>query len=327
MSESQQQSKNDVGTEESGNQRQNPADTRRPSRNERRLARSQQQEPSRQQKQQPENDSQETTRKVIQRHRRNGKDQIQQEDEKPRRLSLAEMFREENDSVDDGEQDDVSKPPKDIKRAMKRLNLKQEQFDEILVDIEGQNPVPFKTLRSRVGELLDLETNQVRFEDHRIRTEGELMRSREELRAVMALIPPDRITPQLLEKVRTNHAQMTARERQSTLDVIPAWKDEKIMERDTTGMKKFVGNWGFDSNWLDQITDHRAIKFIRDMYLRDLKIQAKLAEVTTPEDSSKRGSGKTTAKGTPKPQEERQGTRRSRAPTPNDRLRSMFRRN
>lgn len=318
MSESQQQSKNDVQDDSQDTQK-GPVTGRRPSRNERRAQRVQ---PAPVQKQQQQ---QEPVKKEAPAKRGKVQQPVVEEEEKPRRLSLAEMFRDDNDDVDD-DSDDVSKPPKDLSRALKRLNLKPEQFDDVLIDMEGQAPMPFKTLRSRVGELLGLETEQVKFESHRLKAEGEIMRSREEMRAILSMIPPDKLTPALIDKVRTQHAQMQQRERQSTLDVIPAWNNQETMEKDTAAMRKFVGKWGFDSNWLDQITDHRAIKFIRDMYLRDVRIEAALSQVTIPEDSSQRGSAKAKGKGgTQKPQEEKQqGTRRSRVQTPKDRLMSMF---
>jgi hypothetical protein len=318
MSESQQQSKSDVQDDSQDTQK-GPATGRRPSRNERRAQRAQ---PAPVQKQQQQ---QEPVKKEAPVKRGKVQQPVVEEEEKPRRLSLAEMFRDDNDDADD-DSDDVSKPPKDLSRALKRLNLKPEQFDDVLIDVEGQAPMPFKTLRSRVGELLGLETEQVKFESHRLKAEGEIMRSREEMRAILSMIPPDKLTPALIDKVRTQHAQMQQRERQSTLDVIPAWNNQETMERDSAAMRKFVGKWGFDSNWLDQITDHRAIKFIRDMYLRDVRIEAALSQVTIPEDSSQRGSAKAKGKGgTQKPQEEKQqGTRRSRVQTPKDRLMSMF---
>ena len=320
MSESQQPSKNSADVETTDSQ----PSGRRPSRNERRIQRAQgvqkvQPEPKQQQQQQQQ---QQPARKEP---ARNGKAAPVEEESGPRRLSLAEMFKDSEETADD-DNDDVSQPPKDLKRVLKRLSLKPEQFDDVMIDIEGQQPMPFKTLRSRVGELAGLETEQVKFESHRLKAEGEILRSREEMRAILAMIPPDKLTPQLIDKVRTQHAQMQQRERQSTLDVIPAWNNQETMEKDTAGMKKFVNKWGFDSTWLDQITDHRAIKFIRDMYLRDLRIEAALAQVTIPEDSSQRGSAKAKGKGgTQKPQEEKQTTRRSRVQTPNDRLMGMFR--
>jgi hypothetical protein len=318
MSESQQQSKSDV-QDDSHDTQKGPVTGRRPSRNERRAQRAQ---PAPVQKQQQQ---QEPVKKEAPAKRGKVQQPVVEEEEKPRRLSLAEMFRDDNDDAGD-DSDDVSKPPKDLSRALKRLNLKPEQFDDVLIDVEGQAPMPFKTLRSRVGELLGLETEQVKFESHRLKAEGEIMRSREEMRAILSMIPPDKLTPALIDKVRTQHAQMQQRERQSTLDVIPAWNNQETMEKDTAAMRKFVGKWGFDSNWLDQITDHRAIKFIRDMYLRDVRIEAALSQVTIPEDSLQRGSAKAKGKGgTQKPQEEKQqGTRRSRVQTPKDRLMSMF---
>lgn len=316
MSESTQQSNNGVENESTEQQQQQTG--RRPSRNERRAQRA---SAAPAQKQLVAETKKEPVKRGVSKAL---KQQPAVEEEAPRRLSLAEMFRDDQETDEDS--DDPAVPPKDLNRVLKRLNLKPEQFDDVMIDIEGQEAIPFKTLRSRVADLVGLETEQVRFESHRLKAEGEILRSREEMRAILAMIPPDKLTPQLIDKVRTQHAQMQQRERQSTLDVIPAWSKQETMEKDTAGMKKFVSKWGFDSNWLDQITDHRAIKFIRDMYLRDLRIEAALAEVKIPEDSSQRGSAKAKGKGgTQKPQEERQTTRRSRVETPKDRLMGMFR--
>jgi hypothetical protein len=222
--------------------------------------------------------------------------QQQQQAEEPQRLSLAELFAEDGDNADSdsGVDDDPSTPPDSMEGLSKRLGFKPEQIYNVKIPLaDGAEPMTIGQLKDRVGELVDLETRETRFEQRRLSAEGDLLRSQAEIRELLSMVPKEHIKPEVVAKIRQRHDANMQRERVATLEHIPEWRDEKRRTEDLQGMIEFTGKWGFDSGFLATVSDHRAVKFIRDMYMRDKRITAALAKVTTPDSKGLRSSGKT----------------------------------
>lgn len=252
------------------------------------------------------------------RNERKQQTQQQQQSDEPRRLSLAELFAKSEDGGeaydDDGNivEDDSSKPPETMEVLSKRLGFKPEQIYNVKIPLaDGAEPLTIGQLKDRVGELVDLETRETLFEQRRMRMEGDLLRSQTEIRELLSMIPKEHIRPEVVNKIRQRHEANMQRERQATLEHIPEWRDEKRAGEDLQGMIEFVSGWGFDETFIASVHDHRAIKFIRDMYLRDKRIQKALSNVTVPDSPGHRASAKT-KKAASRPNQS-QATRRSGA--------------
>lgn len=230
--------------------------------------------------------------------------------DEPKRLSLAELFGNSDDGEDgetrlnlsDDSPDDPSKPPDSVEAAIKRLGLKKpEDFYAIKVPMpNGAEPLTIGDLKDRVGEVVDLETREAQFDQRRIASEGELLRAQAEMRELMALVPKDKLTPEVLEKVRQKHEATMKKERVATLEHIPEWQDEKRRGEDLQGMIELLGNYGFDENFIATVVDHRALKLLRDYYLMDKRIKKALANVTIPAKKGHKPSQKP-SKGAQKP--------------------------
>lgn len=218
-----------------------------------------------------------------------------QQTEEPRRLSLAELFAEDGDDVnsEDSNVNDPSIPPDSMEGLSKRLGFKPEQIYNVKIPLaDGAEPMTIGQLKDRVGELVDLETRETQFEQRRIQGEGEMLRAQAEVRELLAMVPKEHIKPEIVNKIRQRHEANMQRERKMTLEHIPEWKDEKRRTEDYQGMIDFMSDYGFDEGFLGTVSDHRAVKFIRDMYIRDKRIKAALAKVTTPDSKGLRSSGK-----------------------------------
>lgn len=246
----------------------------------------------------------------------------QQEPEEPRRVSLAELFSEDGDDEEgnNDSSDDVSKPPETMEQLTKRLGLKPEQVYGVKIPLsDGAEPLTIGQLKDRVGELVDFETRETQFEQRRVKAEGELLRAQAEIREILAMVPKEHIKPEVVEKIRKRHDENMRRERQMTLEHIPEWREEKKCAEDLQGMSEFLSDYGFDETFIGTISDHRALKFIRDMYLRDKRIKAALAKVTVPNSKGQRPSNKP-AKGAVKPGAYG-SNKRSQGSAPNQRAR------
>jgi len=256
--------------------------------------------------------------------------QSQQQTDEPRRVSLAELFAEredgETDEIDNEGNpvvDDPTKPPETLEALSKRLGFKPEQIYSVRIPLaDGAEPLTIGQLKDRIGEVVDLETRETQFEQRRMQAEGELLRSQTELRELIGMIPREHVKPDIVNKIRQRHEANMAFERRMTLDHIPEWRDEKRAGEELQGMVDFTKRWGFDETFMATVHDHRAIKFIRDMYLRDKRIQAALAKVTTPDSKGQRGSAKT-KKAAARPMQQQQ-TRKGAAPDTRQRLAALF---
>lgn len=222
--------------------------------------------------------------------------QSQQQAEEPRRVSLAELFADDgdDDADNDSGSEDLSTPPDSMDGLSKRLGFKPEQIYNVKIPLaDGAEPMTIGQLKDRVGELVDLETRQTQFEQRRISAEGELLRSQAEIRELLAMVPKEHIKPEVVNKIRIRHEENMKRERAATLEHIPDWRDETKRTEDLQGMISFLGEWGFDGGFMATVSDHRAVKFIRDMYIRDKRIKTALSKVTTPDSKGLRSSSRT----------------------------------
>lgn len=254
--------------------------------------------------------------------------QTQQQSDEPRRLSLAELFSKNEDGEinnDESVGDDPSKPPETMEVLSKRLGFKPEQIYSVKIPLaDGAEPLTIGQLKDRVGELVDLETRETQFDQRRVRMEGELLRSQAEIRDLLSMIPKEHIKPEVVNKIRQRHEANMAFERRQTLEHIPEWRDEKRAGEDLQGMTDFLGEYGFDETFIASVHDHRALKFIRDMYLRDKRIKNALSKVTTPDTKGYRSSAKT-KKAAGRPDTQHTSTRRDGAvPSQQSRIAALF---
>jgi hypothetical protein len=236
-------------------------------------------------------------------------------------FNLRELFsREENQSDDEStsldleEPDDPTKPVESIDGLVKRLKAKPEEVYAIKVPMaNGAEPMTIGELKDRIGELVDLDARELEFETRRVRVEGETLRAQKELRDLMAMIPRDKLSPELVNKVRQSHEATQTRERQLTLEHIPAWSDENRRLADLQGMSDMMKDYGFDETFLSAVVDHRAMKFIRDTFLIRQRITKALKDVKIP--ARKPGKQPSIRKGTPSKPTQNAGTRRQTIPT------------
>jgi hypothetical protein len=245
------------------------------------------------------------------------------QDDKP--LSLAELFASDSDEGESPTADDPSKPVDSLDGLVKRLNAKHEDVYNIRVPMpDGAEPLTIGQLKDRVGEVVKLEQETLRFDQRRIKQEGELLQAQAEIRDLISLLPKDAVKPALIEKVRTQHAQMITRERQATLEAIPAWEHEQTRLADIKGMVDLLKVYGLPESFLGTVHDHRALKFIRDMYQMKTRIDKALANVKPDSKPGKRPSSRVPSTG--KPNSSAPSTRRSGAvPTQNQRIEQLFR--
>jgi len=165
-------------------------------------------------------------------------------------------------------------------------------------------------LKDAAAKQAEFSVRELAFEESRVQRESDLVRSLAELRELVATLPPNAVKPEVLEAVRRKHEANVKAERARTLEVIPEWADEGKRTEDIAGMVEHLAGYGFPSNFLESLVDHRAIRYVRENYLREQRVKRALEQVSHVRSSSaapSKSNGKAPAK--PAPVGVRQGSK------------------
>jgi len=201
----------------------------------------------------------------------------------------------------------TNKPIKTILDAASKLGLKPEDFYKLEVAIaEGENAEKFTVgaLKDAMKDRADFKFQQLQWGEDKATSEGELLRSRNELVELMSMLPKESIKPEVVNKIREKHDATLKLERERTLNVIKEWSNETQRTADLDAMREHLTKAGFPANYLNQVSDHRTMRYIRENMLRERRISEALAMVKpkqlngqapSPRGSSLRSASKPTA--------------------------------
>lgn len=209
--------------------------------------------------------------------------------DKSRIETLADLFREGEPSQegDASETDANGKPaerqkkgkPKGLKDLAERLELKPEDLYALEIPMSDGKSRTLGQLKDLAAKEGDLSVRELAFEETRSRRESDLMRAQSELRELVAALPKSAVKPEVLEAIRTKHEAVLKRERAQTLEVIPEWNDEAKRTEEIAGIVEHLKGYGFPANYLQSVFDHRTIRYIRDNWRREVRIQKALEQV------------------------------------------------
>lgn len=250
-----------------------------------------------------------------------------QEPVKPK--SLAELFADPTDpdsteiNLQDEAPDDPNAPVDSLDGLMKRHKMTPEQVYALRVPMpNGAEALTIGELKDKVGELVGFEQRVTQFDLRRIEQEGQLLRAQQQVQDILSMLPPEAIKPEVLKKLRDRQEGVARRERAATLDAIPDWRDEDRRLQEIEGINEMLSDYGFDESFLPTVVDHRAMKFIRDMFLMRSRIKKSLELVRNGGKPGQRPSGKPN-KAAVRPNNNPPSNRKV-VPTQDDKLRSWL---
>ncbi len=143
-------------------------------------------------------------------------------------------------------------------------------------DGESVSIQDLKALHQQQGAIA---VRELEIEEQASQRAAELQRAQNELNEIIASLPAGSINEQTLKTVRERQASRVESEQRKTLEAIPAWRDEEQREKELIGMAKYLEGYGLPATFLQQVIDHRQVRFIRDAYLREQRIQKALSKV------------------------------------------------
>lgn len=180
---------------------------------------------------------------------------------------------------------DAKGKPKTLADLAETLGLEVKDLYEIAVPFDtGNNEAETRTLgeiKDAISDRDSFEVDRLTWEEDRQKAEAKILRSNQELQELVSMLPRSALSQDLLEKVARKRARLMETEEKLTRDAIPTWVDDQVETRDREAMSEHLADYGFPANYLDQVIDHRTLKYIRDNMLRQKRIERALEQVKT----------------------------------------------
>jgi hypothetical protein len=134
-------------------------------------------------------------------------------------------------------------------------------------------------LKDAMAKQSSFQVRELEWEEQRAKAEAETIRARAEMEELLTSLPKSILKPELIEKVKAAYDGRVQAERRKTLEVIPDWKDADRRTSEIEGMVDHLKGYGLSAEYLGTVTDHRMIRYIRENWLRQQRIERVLQSV------------------------------------------------
>lgn len=193
--------------------------------------------------------------------------------------------------------------PKTLTELAERLGVEVKDLYDLEIPSDKLKGLTLGKLKDHMAERETFTTRSLKFEEDAAQKEADFSRAQLELQTLLQALPKEAITPQLREAVRQKHEAALSVERKRTLDAIPEWRDESLRTTDLAAMVEYLTGFGFPKEYLAQVNDHRALKFIRTAWQREQRLR-KALELVSEQKPAALGKSKDAPNG--KPAQQRQ---------------------
>ena len=184
-------------------------------------------------------------------------------------------------------------PELTLTELAKKLGVKsRDLFDTPMMLSDHGDPVTLGTIKDKLQDAERIRGRETEIEEAGLDQENALMRARQELRAIVAVLPE--ITPELAQQAQVHLDNQQKVERVSLLDAVPAWRDATVKAADSERIVEHLKPYGFKAVDLAAVYDHRLLKYVRDNMLREQKFKA--ARDSLKPNGKNRASNKPTGK-------------------------------
>lgn len=208
-----------------------------------------------------------------------------------------------SNSEPSSETDKPKGKPKNLDGLAETLGVEVADLYKMEISFDaGDGTSESKTLgeiKDSFSERSNFEVDKMAWEEQKTKRENDLVKSTQELQEIVSLLPKSAISDQLLERVARRRADLVETESRMTRQVIPEWESEETETAERAAMQEHLSEYGFPSNYVDSIIDHRTLRYIRESMLRQQRIERALAQVKTVRKAGHSPSGKPSGKPAP----------------------------
>lgn len=160
-------------------------------------------------------------------------------------------------------------------------------FTEMLIPVDGGDPLTLEEFKAKGQELRGLQAAQHELAEGKAKFENSVMLQRQQLEQVLAKIPADMLTEEMVSEVQAEHQSTIKRERTALLTIKPELKDPAKWNATRDLLVDHLRPYGFKEIEVDSIIDHRLAKYVIDNAEREKRIRELDAESLQPEKPSK----------------------------------------
>ena len=208
--------------------------------------------------------------------------------------TVSEALAEAEKPTDSGESPKTVKPPKTLSDLSEMTGIKVEDLYaiEIPAAAEGGESHTFGKLKDLAASESDFAGRELQLRERTVEFGNDQAKARSELEIILKSLPEGAIKPEVLAKARKEREVMLDREAARMLDVIPEWKNDEAKRADLAGIGDHMQQYGFDKGHIDQIADHRMLRYMRDNLYRKTLVEKALATIKPVKAIPKGGSAK-----------------------------------
>jgi len=195
--------------------------------------------------------------------------------------SVSEALAEAEKPPDSGETQETVKPPKTLTELAELTGIKVQDLYAIEIPAaeDGGESHTFGKLKDLAASESDFAGRELEFTERTVKFGNDQAKARHELELVLKSLPDGAIKPEVLAKARKERELMLDREAVRVLDVIPQWENDEAKRADLAGIGEHMEQYGFDKGHIDQIADHRMLRYMRDNFNRKQLVEKALADV------------------------------------------------
>lgn len=201
----------------------------------------------------------------------------------PRGNEEEEDEEEEEESTGDEDKDkdkDKDKGKGELKTLTdlaKKLGVKQSELYNVKLTLKDQETnISLGELKDFYQDSDDLGFQKIEWGEQKAKEEQELARGRRELEVLVSLVPKESLNKETLKQAAEIVQGQLERSRKDVLRRIPDWEDKEVRKGEVEKINEHLSKYGVT---LSELTDSRLVHYIRNTWLREMRIEEALAKV------------------------------------------------
>ena len=145
-------------------------------------------------------------------------------------------------------------------------------FKDLKIPVDGGDPLSLEEFKSAGKQLRDVRDAQNDLAEKRVAFENETMTQRQTLQGMLAKIPSDLLSDELVANVQLEHQRYVEGERTALLAIRPDLQEQTKWSQVRSMLIEHLAPYGFRDVEVDGIIDHRLAKYVIDNAERAIRI-------------------------------------------------------
>ena len=146
-------------------------------------------------------------------------------------------------------------------------------FKDLKIPIDGGDPLSLEEFKSAGKQLRDVRDAQSDLAEKRVAFENETMTQRQTLQGMLAKIPGELLTDDLVAGVQVEHQAYVEGERKALFGIRPDLQDAAKYSQVRSMLIEHLAPYGFRDVEVDGIIDHRLAKYVIDNAERAIRVR------------------------------------------------------